>query len=89
VVVHKGDSDSLVESFVVHLVFVGQVGPYSEGKHPLLVSFLNNVPSWIVEDTVYPRLELENLVILSTLLFILTLLLLLVKLNFNPVTTPC
>ena len=39
------ESDSLVESFVVHLPFVGQVGPGYDGKHPLLVSFPSNVPS--------------------------------------------
>ena len=37
--------DTFVESSVVHLPFVGQVGPGCEGKHPLLVSFPNNVPS--------------------------------------------
>ena len=33
------EGDSLVESFVVHLPSVGQVGPGYYGKHPLLVSF--------------------------------------------------
>jgi hypothetical protein len=45
VVAHEGDSYSLVESFVVHLLFVGQVGLGYEGKHHLLVSFLSNVSS--------------------------------------------
>jgi hypothetical protein len=45
VVAHEDDSYSLVESFVVHLSFVGQVGPGYKGKHPLLVSFLSNIPS--------------------------------------------
>ena len=39
VVAREGDSYSLVESCVIHLLFVGQVGPSYEGKHPLLVSF--------------------------------------------------
>ena len=45
VVAHEGDSYSLVESSVVHLLPVGQVGPGYKRKHPLLVSFLSNVPS--------------------------------------------
>ena len=73
--------DTFVESSVVHLLFVGQVGPSYEGKHPLLVSFLSNVPSWIVEDIAYQSQNKRTLVILSTLLFILTLLLPLVKLD--------
>ena len=55
VVAHEGDSYSLVESSVVHLLFVGQVGPSYEEKHPLLVSFPSNVPSWIVEDISLPK----------------------------------
>ena len=39
------EGDSLVESSVVHLPSVGQVGPGYEGKHPLQVSSLSNVPS--------------------------------------------
>ena len=54
VVARDGDSYSLVESFVVHLPFIGQVGPSYEGKHHLLVSLPSNVPSWIVEDIAYP-----------------------------------
>ena len=53
--------DTLIESFVVHLPFVGQIGPDYEGKHPLLVSFSSNVPSWIVEDISLPKSELENI----------------------------
>jgi hypothetical protein len=45
VVAREGDSYSLVEFSVVHLPFVGQVGPGCEGKHPLLVSLLSNIPS--------------------------------------------
>ena len=37
--------DTFVESSVVHLPFVGQVGPGYEGKHPLLVPFPSNVTS--------------------------------------------
>ena len=80
-VANEGDSYSLVESFVVHLSFVGQVGPDYEGKHPLLVPFPSNVTSWIVEDIAYQSQNERTLVILSTLLFILTLLLSLVKLD--------
>ena len=39
VVTREGDSYNQVESFVVHLPSVGQVGPGYEGQHPLLVSF--------------------------------------------------
>ena len=34
------ECDTLIESFVVHLLSVGQVGPGYYRKHPLLVSFL-------------------------------------------------
>jgi hypothetical protein len=61
VVAREGDSYSLVEFSVVHLPFVGQVGPGCEGKHPLLVSLLSNIPSWTVKDIAYRRLELDNL----------------------------
>jgi hypothetical protein len=54
VVAPEGDFYSRVESIVVHLPFIGQVGPGYYGKHPLLVSSLSNVPSWIVEDIAYP-----------------------------------
>ena len=39
------ECDTLVESFVVHSPFVGQVGPGCEGKRPLLVFSPSNVPS--------------------------------------------
>ena len=39
VVAREGESYSLIESFVVHLLFVDQVGPSYKGKHPLLVYF--------------------------------------------------
>ena len=80
-VAREGDFYSLVESSVVHLPFEGQVGPDYEVKHHLLVSFPSNVPSWIVEDIAYQSQNKRTLVILSMLQFILTLLLLLVKLD--------
>ena len=42
VVDHRGDS--LVESFVVHLPFVGQVGHGCDGSQALFLIFLYNVP---------------------------------------------
>ena len=78
-----GDSYSLIESFVVHLPSVGQVGPSYEGKHPLLVSFPSNVRSWIVEDIAYRSQNKRTLVIFSMLQFILTLFLPLVKLDYS------
>jgi hypothetical protein len=36
---------TLIESFVVHVLFVGQVGRGCDRKHPLLASLLSNVPS--------------------------------------------
>ena len=82
-VARVGDSYSLVEFFVVHLWFVGQVGPGYEGKHPLLVCVPSNYPSLIVEDIAYRSQSKRTLVILSMLLFILTLLLPLVKLDHS------
>jgi hypothetical protein len=37
VVAREGDSYSLIESFIVHLPLVGQVGPCYYRKHTLLV----------------------------------------------------
>ena len=61
VVAREGDSYSLVESFVVHLPFVGLAGPYCYRKHTLLVFSLvitlelnNRRPSLL-------KLELEDL----------------------------
>ena len=45
--------DTLVKSSVLHLPFVGQVGPGYEEKYPLLVSFPINVPSLMVEAIAY------------------------------------
>ena len=36
--------DTLLESFVVHSPFVGQVGPSCEGNQALFLIFLSNVP---------------------------------------------
>ena len=52
-IAREGDSYSLIESYVVHIPFVGQVGPSYEGKYPLLVSFPSNVPSLMVEGIAY------------------------------------
>ena len=82
-VVLEHKCDTFIESSVVHLPFVGQVGPGYEGKHPLLVSLPSNVPSWIVEYIAYQSQNKKTLVILSTLLFILTLLLPLVKFDHS------
>jgi hypothetical protein len=38
------EGDSLVESFVVYLPFIGQVGPGCEESQALFLIFLNNVP---------------------------------------------
>jgi len=39
------EGDSLVESFVVHLLFVDQVGPSCyRNRHALFLLFLSNVP---------------------------------------------
>ena len=38
------ECDTLVESFVVHSPFVGQVGPCCEGNRALFLIFLGNVP---------------------------------------------
>jgi hypothetical protein len=52
---------TLVESFVVHLLSIGQVGSGCDGKHPLLVSFLSNVPKLNSRRHSLPMLEIENL----------------------------
>ena len=36
--------DTLVESFVIHSLFVGQVGPGCEGNQALFLIFLSNIP---------------------------------------------
>jgi hypothetical protein len=61
VVASEGDSYSLVESFVVHLPFVGQVGPCNYRKHTLPVFSL--VISLELNNRKHrlPKLELEDL----------------------------
>jgi len=60
-VAHEGNSYSLIESFVFHLPFVGQVGPcyyrkYTLPMFSLVISLeLNNRRHSL------PKLELENL----------------------------
>ena len=36
--------DTLIESFVVHSPFFGQVGPSCEGNQALFLIFLSNIP---------------------------------------------
>ena len=38
------ECDTLIESFIVHSPFVGQVGPRCEGNQALFLIFLSNVP---------------------------------------------
>jgi hypothetical protein len=61
VVARKGESYSLIESFVVHLPLVALAGPYYFRKHTMHVFFLvislelNNIRQSL------PQLELEDL----------------------------
>ena len=75
--------DTLVESSIVHLPFVGQVGPIMKESILCWCLSLSNISSWIVEDISLPKSELENLSILSMPLITLTLLLPLVKLDHS------
>ena len=61
VVAQEGDSYSLVESFVVHLPFVGLVGPYYYRKDTLPVFSLVISPKLNNRRHSLPRLELEDL----------------------------
>jgi hypothetical protein len=38
------ECDTLVESFVVHSLFIGKVGPGCKGNQALFLIFLSNVP---------------------------------------------
>ena len=60
-VAHEGDSYSLVESFLVHLPFVGLVGPCYYRKHALPMFYL--VISLELNNRRHslPKLELEDL----------------------------
>ena len=61
VVAHEGDSYSLVESFVVHLPFVGQVGPCYYRKLTLPMFSLVISPELNNRRQSLPKLELEDL----------------------------
>ena len=61
VVAHESDSYSLVESFVVHLTFVGRAGPCYYRKHTLPVFFLVISPEFNNRRYSLPKLELEDL----------------------------
>ena len=60
-VAHEGDSYSLVESFVVHLPFVGRVGPSYYRKHTLPVFPLVTCLELNNRRHSLPTLELEDL----------------------------
>ena len=61
VVAHEGDSYSLVESFVVHLLLVGQAGPCYYREHTLSVFSLVISPKLNNIRQSLPKLELEDL----------------------------
>ena len=61
VVAHEGDSYSLVESFVVHLPFVGRARPVYYTKHTLPVFSLVISPELNNRRHSLPKLELEDL----------------------------
>ena len=60
-VAHEGDSYSLFEFFVVHLPFVGRVGPCYNRKHSLPMFFLVISPELNNKRHSLPKLELEDL----------------------------
>ena len=53
-VVLERKCDTFVESSIVHLLFVGQVGPGYEGKHPQLNSRRHSLPKSELENFSYP-----------------------------------
>ena len=57
----EGDSYSLVESFVVHLLFVGLAGPCYYRKHTLSVFSLVISPELNNRRHSLPKLELKDL----------------------------
>ena len=61
VVAHEGDSYSLVESFIVHLPFVGLAGPCYYRKHSLPLFCLVISPELNNTRQSLPKLELEGL----------------------------
>ena len=65
-VAHEGASYRLFESFVVHLMFVGQAGPSYYRKHTLPMFSLVISPEFYNRRQSLPKLELEDL---SSLLY--------------------
>ena len=61
VVAHEGDSYSLIESSVVHLLLVGLAGPCYYRKHTLLVFSLIISLELNNRRQSLPKLELEDL----------------------------
>ena len=60
VVAREGDSYSLIESFVVHLPFIGLAGPYYYRKHTMPVFSLVISPELNNTKHSLPKLELED-----------------------------
>ena len=60
VVAREGDSYSLIESFVVHLQFIGLAGPYYYRKHTMHVFSLVISPELNNRKHSLPKLELED-----------------------------
>ena len=60
-VAHEGDSYSLIESFVVHLPFVGLAGPCYYMKHTLSVFSLVLSPELNNRRQSLLKLELEDI----------------------------
>ena len=61
VVAREGDSYSLIESFVVHLPFIGLAGPYYYRKHTMPVFSLVISLELSNRRQSLPKLELEDL----------------------------
>ena len=59
-VAHEGDSYRLIESFVVHLPFVGLAGPCYYRKHTLLVFYLLISLELNNRRQSLPKLEIED-----------------------------
>ena len=66
VVAREGDSYSLIEAFVVHLLLVGLAGPCYYRKHTLPMFSLVISPELNNRRQTLPKLELEEL---SSLLY--------------------
>ena len=61
VVAREGDSYSLIESFVVHLQFIGLAGPYYYRKHTMPVFSLAIPLELNNRRHSFPKIELEDL----------------------------